>query len=57
MRISRPILAIAVTLLLGPYAAADVPRTPSGHPDLSGTYDGATLTPLVRPANTATTCT
>ena len=28
---------------------ADVPRTPSGKPDLSGTYDTATLTPLERP--------
>jgi hypothetical protein len=26
-----------------------VPRTPDGHPDLSGTYDTATLTPLERP--------
>jgi hypothetical protein len=26
------------------------PRTPDGHPDLSGTYDLATLTPLERPA-------
>ena len=29
--------------------AAEIPRTPSGHPDLSGTYDIATLTPLQRP--------
>jgi hypothetical protein len=27
-----------------------VPRTADGHPDLSGTYDTATLTPLERPA-------
>ena len=27
-----------------------VPRTPEGHPDLSGSYDTATLTPLERPA-------
>ena len=26
-----------------------LPRTASGHPDLSGTYDVATLTPLMRP--------
>ena len=26
-----------------------IPRTPSGHPDLSGTYDVSTLTPLNRP--------
>jgi len=30
-----------------PYAP---PRTPDGHPDLQGTYDLATLTPLERPA-------
>ncbi|MYB54440.1 MAG: hypothetical protein F4X77_19905, partial [Acidobacteriia bacterium] len=29
--------------------AAEIPRTPSGKPDLSGTYDIATLTPLERP--------
>ncbi|MSV28882.1 MAG: hypothetical protein EXQ52_09080 [Bryobacterales bacterium] len=32
---------------------AEVPRTPDGRPDLSGTYDIATLTPLVRPAHLA----
>ena len=26
-----------------------IPRTSSGHPDLSGTYDVSTLTPLNRP--------
>lgn len=31
------------------FAADGVPRTASGHPDLSGTYDAATLTPLERP--------
>ena len=30
-------------------ASADIPRTPSGDPDLTGTYDVATLTPLERP--------
>ena len=28
------------------------PRMPDGHPDLQGTYDLATLTPLERPAGT-----
>lgn len=28
----------------------DIPRTASGHPDLSGTYDVSTLTPMQRPA-------
>ena len=40
--------AIAVLALTSP-AAADIPRTASGKPDLSGTYDSATLTPLTRP--------
>lgn len=31
--------------------SAEIPRTPDGKPDLSGIYDIATLTPLVRPAN------
>jgi hypothetical protein len=31
------------------FAADGVPRTASGHPDLTGTYDAATLTPLERP--------
>src|SRR5476649_1501027 len=29
-----------------------IPRTPDGHPDLQGTYDLATLTPIERPAGT-----
>jgi hypothetical protein len=35
--------------LLATVALADIPRTASGHPDLSGTYNIATLTPLQRP--------
>ena len=49
-------IAVAVTsALLGVSLAyaqnedTSVPRTPSGRPDLSGTYDAATLTPLARP--------
>ena len=30
-------------------AGSDIPRTPSGRPDLSGTYDTSTVTPLQRP--------
>jgi hypothetical protein len=48
---------LAASLLLVPAAAiaaegaaGDIPRTASGRPDLSGTYDVATLTPLSRPA-------
>ena len=45
-----------VAVLLAPLAAAaqsdgaDIPRRADGRPDLSGTYDTATLTPLQRPA-------
>ncbi len=53
---SHPRVALLVLTLsfLLPLAAAaspaqEIPRMPSGKPDLSGTYDGATLTPLVRP--------
>ena len=41
-----------VCLALVPVAAAqngDILRTPSGRPDLSGTYDVSTLTPMERP--------
>src|SRR3954466_5038116 len=31
-------------------ASKNLPRTPDGHPDLQGTYDLATLTPLERTA-------
>ena len=46
------VLAITGTAL-APVAlaqsGADIPRTPSGRPDLSGSYDTATVTPLQRP--------
>ena len=45
-----------VCLLLAPLGIAqngDIPRTPSGHPDLSGTYDVSTLTPFQRPTDLA----
>ena len=50
--------ALCVALLLGfllaPLAVgateSDIPRMPDGKPDLSGTYDIATLTPMQRPA-------
>src|SRR5947199_188262 len=48
------ILAVAAPLAAQtsrPAAARpSLPRTPDGHPDLQGTYDLATLTPLERPA-------
>ena len=46
------VLALTGALLAPATAGApdkDIPRTPSGRPDLSGTYDAATLTPLQRP--------
>jgi hypothetical protein len=39
-------LALPAALL----ASDTIPRTASGKPDFTGTYDAATLTPLVRPA-------
>ena len=46
------VLSIAL-MVLAPVAlaqdSADIPRTADGRPDLSGTYDIATLTPLQRP--------
>ena len=42
----------AVAVVMAPPATAQsegIPRTPSGRPDLSGTYDTATVTPLQRP--------
>ena len=46
-------LVLALTMLAPVALAQDgagIPRTPDGRPDLSGTYDIATLTPLQRPA-------
>ncbi len=47
-------MRIQVTAILAMTAAAwgaEIPRTADGRPDLSGTYDIATLTPMARPAN------
>ena len=42
--------ALGLVVVAGAIAEAqEVPRTPGGRPDLSGTYDTATLTPLERP--------
>ncbi|MEE2964063.1 MAG: hypothetical protein VX427_07960, partial [Acidobacteriota bacterium] len=46
----------AVCLALAPLVAAqggEIPRTSSGRPDLSGTYDVSTLTPMQRPTDLA----
>ena len=51
---TSPLLGFTVTTamaltLSAALASADIKRTASGHPDLSGTYNVATLTPLQRP--------
>ncbi|HVS64064.1 MAG TPA: hypothetical protein VMT85_11250 [Thermoanaerobaculia bacterium] len=43
-------LSIAALSATAAHAQADLPRMPDGKPDLSGTYDVATLTPTERPA-------
>ena len=43
----RLILLLLVSMSL--QAVADIPRTQSGKPDLSGIYDTGTLTPTQRP--------
>ena len=51
--IRRPLggqaLCLLAATLLAASAAAEIPRTQSGKPDLSGYYDGGSLTPLERP--------
>ncbi|HUP21813.1 MAG TPA: hypothetical protein VNB06_02595 [Thermoanaerobaculia bacterium] len=42
-------LFASATAVLARGRSEDIPRTPSGRPDLTGTYDAATLTPLQRP--------
>jgi hypothetical protein len=48
------VFSLALTLLASGASAqqggTDIPRRPDGRPDLSGTYDIATLTPLQRPS-------
>ena len=45
------VLALALTATAASaQTSQDIPRRPDGRPDLSGTYDIATLTPLQRPA-------
>ncbi|MYJ24668.1 MAG: hypothetical protein F4080_03775, partial [Holophagales bacterium] len=55
MKRTASLLSAAVLLLvLVPALAAQddgIPRTASGRPDLNGTYDAATLTPLERPVH------
>ena len=46
------ILCLALTVSAQTPRPYSPPRMPDGHPDLQGTYDLATLTPLERPAGT-----
>src|SRR5881397_1693566 len=43
-------LASGLGALVSAQQSAKIPRTADGHPDLQGTYDLATLTPMERPA-------
>jgi hypothetical protein len=43
------LIAATTTALCAADNDKNIPRTASGHPDLSGTYDSGTLTPLNRP--------
>jgi hypothetical protein len=48
-----PLLAFLFALVAVPIGAADgtdIPRMPNGKPDLTGTYDAGTVTPVDRPA-------
>jgi hypothetical protein len=46
-----PARLLLLTSAVASFASAQTPRAPQRQPDLSGTYDIATLTPLVRPAH------
>ena len=48
MRTHLPVAALILGLSTPATAQDDIPRTPSGRPDLSGTYDIATRTPMMR---------
>ena len=47
--LSALVLALAAISVPATAQKEDIPRTASGRPDISGTYDLATLTPLQRP--------
>lgn len=48
--LSLSALIVAASAIGSGQTQSPIPRTPDGHPDLQGTYDVATLTPLERPA-------
>ena len=41
--------AAGLCVALGSATAADIPRTSTGLPDLTGNYDGGSITPVERP--------
>jgi hypothetical protein len=43
-----PVAGQVTNIVTNAAARSDLPRTPDGHPDLQGTYDLATMTPLER---------
>ena len=47
--IGLTVLGVLLSPSLGSAQSEALPRTPSGRPDLSGTYDVSTLTPMERP--------
>ena len=49
MRREACVALAGASICVAGMAAADIPRTADGRPDLSGNYDVATLTPLQRP--------
>jgi hypothetical protein len=49
----RCVLLVALSVLASVPAVAQVPRTPWGDPDLQGTWDFTTITPLQRPPELA----
>ena len=50
MHVLVVLLSLSVSSVAFAQQAREIPRAASGRPDLSGTYDVATLTPLERPA-------
>ena len=45
----KTLALVSISAAFAASASADIPRTAAGYPDLSGTYNIATLTPLQRP--------
>ena len=52
-RLRGPAILTAAAALAAPLSAQSPPRAPDGHPDLQGTWNFSSLTPLERPAQFA----